>query len=851
MITRTLVSILALILFGCTASRNVQEPTEYVLLDTLEVIAKAGSVDSLTYRKTTTRVIDLLHTQLDVIIDWENSQIHGIARLDLTPYSKAVDNFQLDAADMQILDVKDPLTGKGFGFSYDGSILDITLPGPIKPGDIIHCEVRYIANPSKTARRGDKGLYFIDPLDTIQDLPRQIWTQGETEHNSRWFPTVDEPNERCTQEVIVTVDQNFETLSNGVLVSSTLHPDSTRTDHWKMDLPHAPYLFALVVGNFDVVTEPWEDIEVAYYVDPGYGPSAKHIFSNTPEMLSFFSERLGFPYPWSRYAQVVVKNFVSGAMENTTAVIFGDFVQAHEADLAFEGVNEDIIAHEMIHHWFGDLVTCESWANLTLNEGFASFGEALWAEHKGGKDGGDNKMLNQLSSYLRSLEFNTAHPLIDYYHDDANDMFDAHSYSKGSLVLRMLRWQLGDAVFFRGIQKYLRDNAFQAVEADHLRLAMEAVSGIDLNPFFDLWFHTAGHPVLEVISTYDSLSQSIQIQCDQTQGEMGWHVPFTFPLSVRVYYHNGEVMEERYNIVESAQTISIPSENAPTLVLVDPAGMLLAEIDHPKSYEEYGLQMWVAEDLKSRREASDIILKNQDRYSQEHFNHILHDPDIIIRTRAIWQINDQNIPGFYDTLATMIAGNPDPRLLQPCLQRLGQTGDPAYADAIAQHIYPGQRNKTLIEAISALAKTDISRAVGMMQAFDGVADDPAMLVVNAELLSITGDSLHQEWFIEQLVKPFGKYFNDFLSGYGNYMMTQEDADPLISGLRAFAKNEANNAFNRYLATKQLITVRDTLTGDEREAGKKIDLLQTAINSIIEAETHPWLVRVYANFRGTE
>ena len=271
-------------------------------------------------------------------------------------------------------------------------------------------------------------MFFINPNNEDPEKPQQIWTQGETEWNSRWFPTTDKPNERCTQEMYLTVADKYVTLSNGLLKSSKKNADGTRTDYWKMDMPHAPYLFMIAVGEFAVVKQTWENIPVEYYVEPAYKADAKKIFNHTPEILSFFSKITGVKYPWQKYSQVVVRDYVSGAMENTTGVIYGDFVQKTEREL-IDNHNDGIVAHEMFHHWFGDYVTCESWANLTMNEGFANYSEYLWFEHKYGREEADRHRRNEINGYLGSVGQGGAHALIHWGYNDKEDRFDAHSYN--------------------------------------------------------------------------------------------------------------------------------------------------------------------------------------------------------------------------------------------------------------------------------------------------------------------------------------------------------------------------------------------------------------------------------------
>ncbi|MEL7163492.1 MAG: M1 family metallopeptidase, partial [Bacteroidota bacterium] len=336
------------------------------------------------YRATYKRTHDLLHTKLDLRFDWPREQVIGTATLTLTPLFSPSNQLVLDAKGFDFKSIK-TASDQTLSYDYGGEKQQVTiaLDREYKRGEEYTLVIDYVATPEQSggssAITSDKGLFFINPRGEEGDKPQQIWTQGETENNSRWFPTIDKPNERCTQEMYVTVEDRFKVLSNGTLMEEKTNGDGTTTFYWKMDLPHAPYLFMLAIGEFDVVEdEKWNGIPVNYWMEKGWKDHAKDIYPYTPEMLTFFSDVTGVKYPWPKYSQVAVRDYVSGAMENTSAVIFGEFMHGTKRDLIDVETNEKIVAHEMFHHWFGDYVTCESWSNLTLNEGFANYSEYLW-----------------------------------------------------------------------------------------------------------------------------------------------------------------------------------------------------------------------------------------------------------------------------------------------------------------------------------------------------------------------------------------------------------------------------------------------------------------------------------------
>ncbi|MFP4290524.1 MAG: M1 family metallopeptidase [Cyclobacteriaceae bacterium] len=595
------------------SSQNSDVSTDSTQLLTAPQPEVAVEKETHPYRPSRTRTHDLLHTRLEVKPLISSRQLQGRAVLQLKPYFYPQDKLVLDAKGFDIHEVSiiknaDMAGGKTLDYTYDGRQLSIRLDREYARDESYFVAINYTANPYELKSSGseaiteDRGLYFVG-TDSVQlsTKPVQVWTQGETEASSCWFPTIDAPNERTTQEIYITVDPQFKTLSNGVLVYSQHNDDSTRTDYWKMDQPHAPYLFMMAIGDFAVVEEDWRGKNVAYYVEPAYEEYADDIFGHTPEMLTFFSEKLGVEYPWPKYAQVVVRDFVSGAMENTTASVFMESLQVDDREL-LDYHWDGIIAHELFHHWFGDLVTCESWANLPLNEAFATYAEYLWSEYKYGQKEADLILIEQADNYLAEAEEKKEN-LIRYHYASQEDMFDRHSYDKGSRILHMLRTYLGDEAFFAALQLYLNEHAYQSVEVHDLRMAFEEVSGQDLNWFFNQWFLSAGHPQLDVQHTYDSGMLTLNIR--QTQ-DLQESALFQLPaqLFIRV---NGKDQLVALDIYKQEQSWELPLAAAPELVLLDPGADLLAEISHQKSAEEWIAQYKYADAVAHQLQALQML----------------------------------------------------------------------------------------------------------------------------------------------------------------------------------------------------------------------------------------------------
>ncbi|MEN9964344.1 MAG: hypothetical protein RL582_1439 [Bacteroidota bacterium] len=445
------------------------------------------------YRASETKINEVIHTKLDVKFDFENAWMIGKEWLTLRPFFYATDSVTLDAKGMDIkaVSLMNGTAKTKLTFNYDGFVLRIKLGKSFNRNEKYTLYFEYISKPNELKSEGSaaitdaKGLYFINPKGKDKNKPVQIWTQGETESNSAWMITIDKPNQKSTQELSMTVPDKMVTLSNGLLISQKKNTDGTRTDNWKMDLPHAPYLFFMGAGEFSVIKDSYKGKEVSYYVEKKYQPYARGIFGNTPEMMEFFSKKLGVEYPWAKYAQIVGRDYVSGAMENTTATLHQESAYQNARELTDGNAWEETIAHELFHHWFGDLVTAESWSNLTVNESFANYSEYLWDEYKYGRDFADAHHFEDMQGYLFSGS--DKKDLVRFHYSNKEDMFDAVSYNKGGRILHMLRNIVGDEAFFKSLTVYLNTNKYKTGEAAQLRLAFEEVTGRDLNWFWNQW----------------------------------------------------------------------------------------------------------------------------------------------------------------------------------------------------------------------------------------------------------------------------------------------------------------------------------------------------------------------------
>ncbi|HET9431093.1 MAG TPA: M1 family metallopeptidase [Chitinophagaceae bacterium] len=567
------------------------------------------------YQETPARINNLVHTRLEVKPDFSKSWLYGKAWITLKPHFYSTDSLTLDAKGMELKKVMLVKAGSQLPlkYTYNDFQIRIQLDKSYKAGESYTVFIDYTAKPdefedkySEGAMLGIKGMYFINPKGEEKGKPTQIWTQGETESSSAWFPTIDKTNQKTTQELTVTVDNKYITLSNGKLMSQKKNADGSRSDYWKMDLPHSPYLFFLGVGEYAVVKDIWKGKEVSYYVEKEYGPVARKIFGNTPEMMSFFSKITGVEYPWYKYAQITGRDFVAGAMENTTATLHQESSQQDARQLVDGNHWESTIAHELFHQWFGDYVTTESWSNLTLNESFANYSETLWDEYKYGKDAGDAENYNGMQNYLQSGSQDKH--LVRFHYENREDMFDQVSYQKGGRVLHMLRKYVGDEAFFKTLNLYLTTHKFKSAEAHQLRLAFEEVTGKDLNWFFNQWYFGNGHPVVEIDYVYDDAAGKVDVIIRQTQKSGKF---FRLPLDIDIY--NG-ADKKRHSVwlEHSADTFSFKYTRRPDLVNVDGQKIMLWSKKDNKTLENFIHQYKFAGNYVDRREAIDFAAKKQD-----------------------------------------------------------------------------------------------------------------------------------------------------------------------------------------------------------------------------------------------
>jgi aminopeptidase N len=538
------------------------------------------------------RDYDLQNARIELKFDLDQRQVIGQVMHTLRTLKDGLRQLDFDSVGLTILSAR--LDGKEAHFSTDNAKLHVDLTAPSKAGEKHEVIIRYQGSPKK-------GLHFILPTKTSSSQPKEIWTQGEAEDTRYYIPIYDYPNDRTTTEMIVTVPRGWVTVSNGKLESVVDAGPNLKTWTWRQSQPISTYLISLVAGEFDESKKTWRNIPVDYRVPHGDADRIEPTFSRTPDMLTFFSDRLGVPYPWDKYDQTAVDQFTLGGMENVSATTLTARGLLHPA-LAHESLegSDGLISHEMSHQWFGDLVTTKDWANLWLNEGFATFMATLWEEHQYGADNAAYSRWRSQAAWLRQRRLFDV-PIVT--HDFRNSMqYAGNIYGKAGLVLQMLREQLGDEPFFRALQHYLEVNRLQNVATADLVKAIEESAHVDVDRFFDEWIYGGGAPRFVVTTSYDSSAKEVRMQVKQTQDVRGHVGLFEAPVQVSVTTSTG-TKSLPITISKADETFSFPADSEPLLVLFDKGDRILKSVEFHKSPAEWIYQLQHAEDVPDRADA--------------------------------------------------------------------------------------------------------------------------------------------------------------------------------------------------------------------------------------------------------
>jgi aminopeptidase N len=547
------------------------------------------------------RLVDIKHVKLEVSLDLDNKRIKGNVSHTFTPLNDGLTAFDLDAVELDIASVRS--NGAELRHSLADGRLHIDLTSPRNMGEESTVTVEFSGSPRR-------GLYFIGPDGSYPWKRLEAWTQGEDEDSRHWFPCYDYPNEMATSETHVSVREPFIVISNGELRGVEAGPEAgMQTYHWHQDVPHVVYLTSIVAGEYSEINDEWDGIPIITYVPVGREDDGRALARNTADMMKLFSERTGIRYPYAKYAQVVVQDFIFGGMENVSATTLTDQALFDErARIDQDG--DPLLAHEIAHQWFGDLLTCRDWSHGWLNEGFATFFELYYGEHHKGRDEFLMALQGEIDSYL-SEAGSYRRPIVTNVYNAPMDLFDRHLYEKGGLVLNMLRVLLGETLFWKAIRRYAISRRGSNVVTPDLQRAIEESTGRNLDWFFDQWVYGAGHPDMTGSFAWDEASKTAKLALKQTQSGESVAQVFRLPLRLRLTLDDGSTHDTTVEMTEREQTFYLTLAAKPTFVNVDGEVLKTLELDRPG--EMLRAQLASDEAVLGRIDAARALGKKSDK----------------------------------------------------------------------------------------------------------------------------------------------------------------------------------------------------------------------------------------------
>jgi aminopeptidase N len=574
------------------------------------------------------RIYDLQHQVVHVRFDWPRHAVVGSTTIRVAALDKPLTTIPLDAVGMAIQKVSAP-NGARLKYEYDGGTLTVRLPGTLRPRSSTTFVVDY------EAVRPKKGAYFIDRRHVV-------WTQGETEDNRYWVPTWDFPNDKTTWEFYIQTDTNEKALSNGALRGQPRRVGNQLEWHWVLDQPNSTYLMTAATGDYVVLQDKWRNVPVGYWTYPDSVEATWRGMGKTPRMIELFSNRTGVDYPFAKYDQLNAPDYIFGGMENVTATTQADDDILHPAWAEPQANAEGLVSHELGHQWYGDYLTTRDWSHIWLNEGFATFMEETWTEFGMGADEG---AMDRLGAHQQTIAADRAarRPLVyDRWVTDPLELFfSGHIYPKGATVLQMIRHQLGDSLFWRGMNRYTVQHAKGNVVSDDLRAAFEQVSGRDFKPFFDKWVYGAGFPVFQVSYSYDATARRVTIDAREVQQRDSLTGYFDPDVDVEILTDDAPVrgvVQVRNGVGHASFTVA----SAPRSIRWDKGNWLLDLTDFPRPTVMLAWQLAHDDDVVGRVEAVDLLTPRADELvARRALVAATHDAAHAVRARAVGALRSQ------------------------------------------------------------------------------------------------------------------------------------------------------------------------------------------------------------------
>ncbi|MFQ5628639.1 MAG: M1 family aminopeptidase [bacterium] len=575
------------------------------------------------------RDYDAVHYKIALRFDEEKERFWGENTITLAPLRDGFERCELDAEVLKVTAVKSA-GGQSLKFEQTDSRVVVFLSRKYDYRDTLSFSVAYESgNPKLDNSKYGMGPGYDLGLDfkkATEDNPQLINTLSFPEGARHWFPCNDVPGDKATSELIVTVRNDYNALSNGRLLSVTGNEtDGTKTFHWSQEQPHSTYLFVLAAGPYTVLKDSLGSLPINYWVYPKDVDNAMRSFRKTPEIIAFFNKEYGYDYPWVKYDQVTIPG-IGGGAESTTATVLGQST-IHDARAEQDFPSHWLVAHEAAHQWWGDLVTMRTWSHAWINESFGTYGEYLFSKYDLGEDEGALNLLRKKHQYINEARNRYKRPIVFDRYNFPNDNFDSHTYPKGAVVLNMLRWIMGDRPFQRAISHFLHKHAFQAVDTYQLMAAIREATGQNMDWFFEQWVFKAGHPVFDVSYSWDETDKKLSLKIVQTQEISEWIPIFKMPVAIAITTSSGKTSKKVW-IDEQEELFTFDCAAKPLLVRFDDGNYLLKEWTFQKSVDEliYQLKndniigrMWAAGELKRHLDQSYVIAALMDRARHDAF----------------------------------------------------------------------------------------------------------------------------------------------------------------------------------------------------------------------------------------
>jgi aminopeptidase N len=805
------------------------------------------------------RVVDVTHIKLDVTPNFEEESVEVIARLSFKPLMKPLEELRLDGVELDVQQVTS--SSRVRDFSTSAEAVTILFEEPITSGTDSWVEITYSARPTR-------GLYFRTPKMGYPETDTHLWTQGEPHEARHWFPCFDYPNERSSTEIICHVPQEMTVLSNGKRLSESVEGD-IKTVHWKQEKPHANYLICLVAGHFEKLEKSHRDVPLAFFSQPSIAAHAKNSFRDTPEIMNFFEEEIGVPFPWDKYYQVTIRDFMWGGMENTSlTTLTHSTVFAEETENIHSSRGLD--AHEMAHQWFGDYVTCKDWSHLWLNEGFATFYTHLFKGYKAGEE----EMLYGLYRDAEGrilTQGKDKRPIVYKGYESAGEQFDYRAYPKGSWVLHMLRSQLGPELYRQCIQAYLERHALSPVVTADLVRVIEEQTGQSFDRFFDQWVFRPRFPDLQVNYSWNPKKQLARVTVKQTHETDDDVRLFEFPTKLR-FYVNGEIVDHEVEINEQQHDFYIALADEPAVFRFDPDYSVLAKVNvnvggrRGKSLKMLAAQLKNDDDVMGRLLAVKELATQSGRQKKAQAVELLaqtlaQDPFWGVRVRAAKALQKIATDESFTALSSHV-DQQDARVRDEVVFALGKSYRPETLDQLKQ-LYQSESNpeirSTVVRALGKFDAKETQAIVKQALATKSFKNEEAAAAIRAvrtqnnlrlrkhlqAMLTSRGNELGSRTLGEglntlaQLSRPTKKKreTRDFIEGYLDHPKATvrlaavralgELGDPSAEGLLESLSSDRDDRLAKVAATaiKKLRDETPFVPGEVAELRKIIDELK--------------------------